>query len=238
VPYGDLDAMRDAIGEQTAAVIVEPIQAEGGIIVGSDEYLRGLRDLTTARGALLLFDEVQTGYGRTGTFLAREHSGVVPDACSLAKGIAGGVPLGAMLVTERVADGLPRGSHASTFGGNPLACAAGLAVLSIFDEEKLVERCLDRGRFLGSRLEGLAARFPGTVRERRGRGLLQGLQLAPEVDVPALLSALRDRRVLLTAAGGDVLRFAPPLVVSEAELTEGLESVEAVLADPPRKETT
>ncbi|MDH5492732.1 MAG: aspartate aminotransferase family protein [Myxococcales bacterium] len=229
VPYGDLDAMREAIGPHTAAVIVEPIQAEGGILVPPPGYLGGLRELCDAAGAYLLFDEVQTGYGRTGTFLALEREGAVPDACSLAKGIGGGFPLGAMLVREPLAGGLPPGSHASTFGGNALACAAGLAVLRIFDEEQLIDQAARLGALLGERLEALAARLP-RVLEARGEGLLRGLALGPDVDPSAILAALRERGLLLTLAGGDVLRISPPLVVTEAELDEGLRIVAEVLA--------
>lgn len=236
VPYNDLDAMRAAVSDKTAAVLVEPVQAEGGIIVGDDAYLTGLRALCDEAGALLLFDEVQTGYGRTGRFLGREHSGVVPDACSLAKGIGGGFPLGAMAVTEKVAGGLPPGSHASTFGGNALACAAGLAVLSIFDEEQLVANAEARGAHLGAALEALVADHDAAV-EARGLGLLRGILLADDVDPLATLHAIRGRGLLLTTAGGTVLRVSPALNVTDAELDEGLAIVAAVLADPPKKET-
>ena len=233
IAYGDLDALRNAVGDKTAAVILEPIQAEGGIVVGTDAYLRGAREICDQSGALLLFDEVQTGYGRTGMFLGREHSGVWPDACSLAKGIAGGFPLGAMLVSAKLADGLPPGSHATTFGGNPMACAAGLAVLRIFDDEKLVERCAARGKFLRERLDALIPRH-GAAREARGRGLLQGIALADGIDPQATIAKIRERGVLLTLAGANVMRISPPLVVSEAELDEGLAAIETVLAQAPR----
>jgi len=234
VPYDDLAAMDRVIGPRTAAVLVEPIQAEGGIRVGGDAYLQGLRSLCTERGALLLFDEVQTGYGRTGRFLGAEWSGVVPDACALAKGIAGGFPLGAIAVTDRVAPGLPPGSHASTFGGNPLACAAGLAVLRIFDQEDLVRRADEIGAYLGARLDELVDGHPRTLVEARGRGLLRGVELAPELDPPKVLASLRDRGVLLSLAGGNVLRFSPPLNVTREEIDEAMASVVAVLDDPPR----
>lgn len=236
VPYDDLGALEAAVGADTAAVVLEPVQGEGGIVVPSEGYLRGAREICDARGALLLFDEVQTGYGRTGRFLASEHTGVVPDACSLAKGIAGGFPLGAMAVTEELADGLPPGSHASTFGGNPLACAAGLAVLEILDEEGLLALARARGEHLGERLSAMAAdeALPGAT-EARGLGLLRGLALAADVDPVATLVAIRERGVLMTLAGGDVLRIAPPLNVSVEELEEGLSAVDAVLRDPPRR---
>ncbi len=238
VPYDDLDAMREVVGDETAAVIVEPIQAEGGIRVPSDGYLKGLRALCDEHGALLLFDEVQTGYGRTGKFLGADHDGVVADACSFAKGIAGGFPLGAIAVREKLADGLPPGSHASTFGGNALACAAGLAVLQIFDDEGLVDNAARVGAHLGERLESLFG--DGKVAAAvgvRGRGLLRGVALADGVDGRATLGALRDAGLLLTTAGGTVLRFSPPLGVTTEEIDEGLAIVEKVLADPPRAES-
>jgi len=237
VPFGDLDAMADVVGPKTAAVLVEPIQAEGGIRVGEDDYLRGLRDLCDERGALLLFDEVQTGYGRTGRFLAREWSGVVPDACALAKGIAGGFPLGAIAVRDRVAGGLPPGSHASTYGGNPLACAAGLAVLRIFEDEGLVQNAERTGHHLAGRLADVVDGQDPAV-EARGRGLLQGIELAPDVDPGRTLAAVRDRGVLLSLAGGNVLRFSPPLNVTADEIDEAIDEVVHVLADPPRKEAS
>lgn len=235
VPFDDLDAMRGVVDERTAGIIVEPVQGEGGVRVPSDGYLPGLRTLADETGALLLFDEVQTCLGRTGAFLAQEHWGVTPDACSLAKGIGGGFPLGAMLCTERVAMGLPYGSHASTFGGNPLACAAGLAVLQILDDETLVGQAACTGVFLSKELERLAASLPAVV-EARGLGLLQGLRLADDVDPGRVIVELRNRQVLLTLAGGNVLRFVPPLTVREDELAQGLSAVEVVLRDPPKKE--
>ncbi|MCA9583073.1 MAG: aspartate aminotransferase family protein [Myxococcales bacterium] len=230
VPYNDLEAMRGAVTDRTAAVIVEPLQGEGGIVVGDDSYLQGLRELCDERGALLLFDEVQTGIGRTGRFLAREWSGVTPDACSLAKGIGGGFPLGAMLVVGRVADGLPPGTHATTFGGNALACAAGLAVLRTLDAEELVAQAEARGRFLEGLLKDLVNKHDGAVGVR-GRGLLWGVVLGEGVDPAATLAAIRSKGVLLSLAGGNVLRFSPPLIVSEEELSEGVRRVSEVLGN-------
>jgi acetylornithine/N-succinyldiaminopimelate aminotransferase len=225
VPYGDLEAMRAAIGPTTAAVIVEPIQAEGGIFVPPPGYLAGLRALCDERGALLLFDEVQTGVGRIGTFLAAEVEGVRADACSLAKGIAGGFPLGAMLVSERVSNALPPGTHASTFGGNPLACAAALAVLSIFDDERVLDNVHARGAELGAACQGLVERFPKLLVEARGRGLLRGVMFAPGVDPAAALGRIRTKGVLATLAGGNVLRFCPALTIGASDLALGIERV-------------
>ena len=232
VPFDDLAAMDAAITERTAAVFLEPVQGEGGLVVPSEGYLAGVRALCDERGALLFFDEVQTGWGRTGRFLAQEHSGVLPDGCSLAKGIGGGFPLGAIAVREHVADGLPPGSHASTFGGNALACAAGLAVLRIFDEEGLVANAQAMGERLGAGLEALAADPAiGAATEARGLGLLRGVALAEGVDGAAVMGALReDAGLLVTIAGGTVLRLAPALTVTAVEVDEALTLCRTTLA--------
>jgi acetylornithine/succinyldiaminopimelate/putrescine aminotransferase len=234
IDYNDLSALEDAVDDRTAAVLFEPIQAEGGIIVGTQEFVEGARRVCDDRGALLFFDEIQTGYGRTGTFLAQEHYGVAPDACSLAKGIGGGFPLGAIAVTNRVASGLPLGSHASTFGGNPLACAAGLAVLRIIDEEGLLENARVQGKYLTGRLRDIDGRL-STTTGVRGVGLLQGIVLAEEVDPGAALAALHAAGLLVTLAGGQVVRISPALNVTREELDEGLAILERVLEDAPKK---
>lgn len=232
VAYGDLAALAAAVSEKTAAVILEPVQAEGGVIVASPEYLLGARAICDKAGALLLFDEVQTGYGRTGTFLAREHTGVWPDACSLAKGIAGGFPLGAMLVRAHVAEALVPGTHGTTFGGNPLACAAALEVLRIFEDEGLVENAAKQGAYLRERLLAMGVASVAAV---RGQGLLVGIALAEHVDGPAVLAALLERGVLVTLASPTVIRLVPALNITQAEIDEGLVALEAVLRDAPRK---
>ncbi|MBZ0120920.1 MAG: aspartate aminotransferase family protein [Sandaracinaceae bacterium] len=230
VPYNDLDALREAVTERTAAVFLEPIQGEGGIVAGTKEYLRGARELCDAKGALLFFDEVQTGYGRTGRFLAWEHSGVEPDGCSLAKGMGGGFPIGAIAVKEHLQDGLPPGSHATTFGGNPLACAAGLAVLRIFDEERVIENARAMGDRLGRHLADLGV-LPSVV-EARGVGLLRGVLLHDGVDPQVVLRKLREeQRMLATLAGARVIRLAPPLNVEASEIDEAVAKLRAVLAE-------
>jgi acetylornithine/N-succinyldiaminopimelate aminotransferase len=234
IDFNDLAALDAAVTDRTAAVIFEPVQAEGGIIVATEEFVNGARRICDQRGALLFFDEIQTGYGRTGRFLAQEWFDAVPDACSLAKGIGGGFPLGAMAVTERLAQGLPPGSHASTFGGNPLACAAGLAVLHIIDEEGLVENAQRLGEYLAVRLAELDARLPSTV-GTRGLGLLRGLVLAEDVDPGATIATIHAAGLLLTLAGGHVIRVSPSLNVTQDELDEGLAILEPILADAPRK---
>jgi acetylornithine/N-succinyldiaminopimelate aminotransferase len=234
IDFNDVDALDAAVTEKTAAVIFEPIQAEGGIIVASEPFVREARRICDERGALLFLDEIQTGYGRTGRFLAQEWFDVVPDACSLAKGIGGGFPLGAMAVTERLSEGLPPGSHASTFGGNPLACAAGLAVLHIFDEEGLIENARLLGGHLAGQLARMDARLDATA-STRGMGLLQGLILAEDVDPAATLAAIQQAGLLVTLAGGHVIRVSPSLNVTKGELDQGLEMLETVLSDAPRK---
>jgi acetylornithine/N-succinyldiaminopimelate aminotransferase len=230
VPFGDLVALERSVGPRTAAVILEPVQGEGGVVAATPEYLRGARAICDAAGALLMLDEVQTGYGRTGRFLAQEWSGVVPDAMAIAKGIAGGFPLGALAVSKALEHGLPPGSHGTTYGGNPLACAAALAVLRIFDRERLVENADRVGRYLGERLQAFAAdaALPAAA-EARGLGLLRGLAIAPGFDHAALLADMRARGVLLSIAGGNVLRFSPPLCITQAEVDEALAVVEAAL---------
>jgi predicted acetylornithine/succinylornithine family transaminase len=230
VPYGDLSALERAVGPHTAAVILEPVQGEGGVIAASPEYLRGVRAICDRAGALFMLDEVQTGYGRTGRFLAQEWSGVVADACALAKGIASGFPLGALAVSEKLAAGLPPGSHGTTYGGNPLACAAALAVLRIFDSEKLVANAERQGSYLAKWLEAFVAdpNLPAAS-QVRGLGLLRGLAITDGYDPAALVTELRTRGVLVSIAGGNVLRFSPPLTITQAELDEALPVVEAVL---------
>jgi predicted acetylornithine/succinylornithine family transaminase len=237
VQYNDLAALERAVGPHTAAVILEPVQGEGGVMPANAGYLRSARDICDRAGALLMLDEVQTGYGRTGRFLAQEWSGVVADACALAKGIASGFPLGALAVSEKLSTGLPPGSHGTTYGGNPLACAAALAVLRIFDNERVVENAERQGDHLGKRLDAFVAdsKLPAAA-GARGLGLLRGLLIADNFDPGALVAAIRARGVLVSIAGGNVIRFSPPLVVSQAEIDEALTVVEAALraAEPKR----
>jgi acetylornithine/N-succinyldiaminopimelate aminotransferase len=229
LPFGDAAALRAAISDKTCAVIVEPIQAEGGILLPPPGYLQELRRLCSETGTVLIFDEVQTGVGRTGTFYAFENEGVVPDIVTLAKGLAAGVPIGAMLANEHVARGFEPGTHASTFGGNPLAAAAALHVQHVIDGAGLLERCRDVGAHLGSALLRLAERRKPRTRGARGRGLLQGLVL--EGDAAPVVVRARDRGLLLSVAGGNVVRFAPPLIVSKAEVDEAVQILDATLSD-------
>ncbi len=229
VEYGDLAAASALIGPDVAAVIVEVLQGEGGVLPAPAGYLRGLRALCNEQGALLLIDEVQTGLGRLGRWFGFQESGVQPDAISLAKGLAGGFPIGAMLTTEALAGALPAGTHGSTFGGNPLASAAARTVLRVLDEEDLVRGAREKGEHLSTRLAELAREIPAVCEGERGEGLLRGLVLKPGFVVRDILPKLVNAGVLLTAAGERVLRFSPPLVVTNAELDEGVAAVRSVL---------
>lgn len=230
VPFGDLAAVEAVVGDDVAAILVEPIQGEGGVVPAPAGFLRGLRAIADGCGALLLCDEIQTGVGRTGRFLGAEHDDVRPDALVLAKGLAGGVPIGAMLCQSSLAGALPPGSHGSTFGGSPLASAAALAVLGVLETDGLVENARALGEYLTLRLEELATKHPKSVKLSRGRGLLQALVLDDAVDARAVMIALRERGLLVTLAGGQGLRISPPLVITKLELDEGLGLIDAVLA--------
>jgi acetylornithine/N-succinyldiaminopimelate aminotransferase len=231
VPYGSLDAVKAQLGPDVAAVIVEPVQGEGGVLPAPPGFLRGLREACDAHGALLLFDEVQTGVGRLGRWFGYQDSGANPDAVALAKGLGGGFPIGAMLTTEALAGALPPGTHGSTFGGNPLACAAARAVLSIVEDERLVDGAKSKGAKLSALLMGATSELPSVCEGERGEGLLRGLVLKPGLVARDVLPKLVEAGVLLTAAGERVLRFSPPLVVTEAELEEGVLAVKKVLRE-------
>ncbi len=230
VPYGDLDAVKAALASDVAAIIVEPVQGEGGVLPAPPGFLPELRALADKNGSLLLIDEVQTGIGRTGKFLA--HEGVTKaDAVALAKGLGGGFPIGAMLTTEALAGALPPGTHGSTFGGNPLACAASLAVLAILDEEKLIEGAKTKGEALDKLLQGLAKELPAVTEGTRGAGLLRGLILKKGLVAREILPKVFEAGLLLTAAGENVLRFSPPLNVTEGELVDAVKILRGVLAE-------
>jgi acetylornithine/N-succinyldiaminopimelate aminotransferase len=230
VAYGDLDAVKAAIGPDVAAVIVEPVQGEGGVFVAPQGFIPGLRKLCDENGSLLFVDEVQTGVGRLGRFLGHDGMGVRADAIALAKGLAGGVPIGAMLTTEALANALPPGTHGSTFGGNPLACTASLAVLKILDDEKLITGAREKGEALQKMLEALVLELPQACESARGDGLLRGIVLKPGYVARDVLPKILQHGVMLTAAGERVLRFSPPLVVTIAQLEEGVAVVRKVLA--------
>jgi acetylornithine/N-succinyldiaminopimelate aminotransferase len=228
VPYGDLDAVRQALGPRTAAVIVEAVQGEGGVRPAPEGFLAGLRSACDDAGCLLIVDEIQTGMGRTGRFFAHQHDGIRPDIVTVAKALGGGLPLGALLTSEEVGAVFVPGTHATTFGGNPVVCAAGLAALGLLGDG-LIERAASLGSRLTELLEGVQARNPELVREVRGRGLLVGMELT----LPArpLVPRALELGVILGVAGDHVLRLAPPLVVDEADLEAGVRVVETVIRE-------
>ena len=225
VPYNNVEQMAEALDHSIAAVILEPVQGEGGVHPAEDGYLKAVQELCHANGSLLILDEIQTGFGRTGWLFAHQAEGIQPDLMCLAKSIAGGIPMGAVLMGERIGQ-LPPATHGSTFGGNPLACAAGLAVLNVLENSDLIARA----RVLGeAALSHLRAHLPETtVREVRGRGLMIGIELRNKV-APVLL-ALQEHGVLALPAGRTVLRLLPPLVISDDDLWQAVETVEEVLS--------
>jgi acetylornithine/N-succinyldiaminopimelate aminotransferase len=228
VPFGDLEALRAAIGPETAAIMVEPVQGEGGVNVGSAEYLRGLRALCDEVGILLVLDEVQTGVGRTGRLFSHEWAGITPDIMAVAKGIGGGFPLGAVLATERAAAGLTPGTHGSTFGGNPLATAVGCEVLDVVLEPGFLEGVQQKALRLRQSLARIQDQFPDLVTEVRGQGLLAGIKVnAAPADVVA---AALGEKLLVVGAGDNVVRVLPPLTVGEDEIAEGIDRLGRALA--------
>jgi predicted acetylornithine/succinylornithine family transaminase len=228
VPFNDLRAVELAVDARTAAILVEPIQGEGGVQAAADGYLAGLRRFCDERGVLLIFDEVQTGLGRTGTLFAYQQAGVAPDILTLAKALAGGIPMGAMLAREEVMAAFSPGSHAATFGGNPFASAVALETLNTILEEDLPGRAARLGARILDRLRALQARLP-VIRALRGRGLLIGIEVA--ADAKAIVATCMERGLLILTAGDDVLRLVPPLILSEAEADEGLAILEGVLGE-------
>jgi acetylornithine/N-succinyldiaminopimelate aminotransferase len=225
VPFDDLDAAAKAVDGETTAFIVEPIQGEGGVNVPSDGYLAGLREICNANGALLILDEVQTGMGRTGDMLALDHEGVVPDIVTLGKGLGGGFPVAAFLTTEAVADTVQLGDHGTTFGGNPLACAAANAVISVLEADRLVARAAHLGRALTAHLEAFAASHPDQVEVVRGRGLLVGLVLKDALRAAAIPGRALERGVLVNVTAGRVVRFFPALNIPEDDLWPAVDTV-------------
>ena len=229
VPFGDMKALEAAVTPATAALLIEPIQGEGGLRPATPEYLRALRKLCDERGMLLIFDEVQTGVGRTGKLFAHEWSGVTPDIMAIAKGIGGGFPLGACLATERAASGMTPGSHASTFGGNPLAMAVGNAVLDVILTSDFLPRVRDVANYARQQLGSLTAEHPDVFEDVRGEGLMLGLKL--KVPNTEFIDRLRARRMRAVGAGGNVVRLLPPLIVDESQVREAVKLLSETAAE-------
>lgn len=228
VPYDDAGAAADALSDKTAAVLVEPVQAEGGVIVPKDTYLKELRSACDASGALLIFDEVQTGFGRLGALFGWQRFGVKPDIITLAKGIAGGFPMGAMLAAERIAAAFTPGSHASTFGGNPLACAAAKASLQFVIEKNLPANAERIGAHIAKRLKRLNSPL---VKDVRGLGLMLGIEFETKEKAEQVRAAMREKGVLVAIAGERVVRLVPPLVMRKKQAEEFLSAFAQVLAE-------
>jgi predicted acetylornithine/succinylornithine family transaminase len=227
VPFDDLAAVRAALRDHTVAVMIEPIQGEGGVVLPRDErYLDGLRELCDKRGLLLIFDEVQTGVGRTGKFFAYEHWGVRPDVATLAKALANGLPIGAAVATPQAAAAMTTGAHGSTFGGNPVSCASALAVLSALDSDGVLENCAAIGGYLAERLRAIAKRIDKVV-EVRGKGMLIGIELRHEARSTA--QACLEQGLIVNATAGNVLRLLPPLNLTRAQADEGLAIIRRAL---------
>jgi len=217
VPYNDADAVRKAVNSETAGVILEPIQGEAGVIIPSNNYLKEVREVCDDNDVLLILDEVQTGFGRTGRWFAKEHSGVEPDIMTTAKAMGGGFPMGAMLAKEDVASNFQRGDHASTFGGSPLACAAALANIDVIKKEGLVKRSEELGNYLIKKLKTLNKDY---VKEIRGKGLMVGMELS--IKCEDIVNKARERGILLNCTSEYVLRFVPPLTITKEQLDKVL----------------
>ena len=226
--FNDLESVRRQITDQTAAVLVEPIQGEGGIVVADQPFMHALRTLCTERHILLIFDEIQTGIGRTGTMFAYEHYGIKPDIMTLAKGLGGGIPIGACLATDTVAQAFGPGSHGSTFGGNPLACAASLAVLRVLSDDSLLENIQAVGAYLKKGLYALQDQTP-LIQEVRGIGLLQGINLS--MNGQTIMHDCLARGVLINCTMERVLRFVPPLIITHKDVDQLVSVLSDVLSN-------
>jgi len=242
VPFNDLDAMRRAITPKTAAILVEPVQGESGITIAKPEYLIGLRRLCDEQNLLLLFDEVQAGHFRTGKFqswqriLENENVGLVPDAVSMAKSLGGGFPMGAFWVREKFANVLSAGTHASTFGGTPLACAVALKIFDVIERDNLAGNARDTGDFLLRELQKVQQRLPKVVKIVRGLGLMIGIEFQPQFKAVEIVKELHQRNLLTVPAGNSVARLLPALNLSRGEAEEGLRVIEKLVVDLADKE--
>jgi acetylornithine/N-succinyldiaminopimelate aminotransferase len=224
MPFADLEATKRAIGPATGAILIEPVMGEGGVRVVAPEFLRALRQLCDDNGLLLVFDEVQTGVGRTGDLFAYQHTGVVPDIMALAKALGGGFPVGACLATTEAAKGMTAGTHGSTFGGNPLAMAAGNAVLDVVLADGFLDRVRRASLTLKQRLAEIKDRYPAVIAEVRGEGLLVGLRAV--VPSGELVDELRAEKMITVAAGDNVVRLLPPLIIGDEEIAEAVRRIE------------
>ncbi len=233
VAFNNLNEMRAAVTNETAAILVEPVQGEGGVRAPSEDYLKGLRAICDEYGLLLVYDEVQCGMGRTGRLFAHQWAGVAPDVMAVAKALGNGFPIGACLATEKAAVGMVPGTHGSTFGGNPLAAAAGNAVMDVMLEPGFFERTQRTARLLWDRLDALVGLYPKLFVELRGAGLLLGIRCQPALTAGDFVAKLRANGLLCLTAGENVLRILPPLILGEAEIEEGLGILNKVAREWP-----
>ena len=230
VTYGDLTELEAKMNDKVSAVMLETIQGEGGVYVPSAEYLKGVRTICDKYGALLIFDEIQCGIGRTGSFFAYEGFGVKPDIVTLAKGLAGGVPIGAVITTEEVASALHPGDHGTTFGGNPLACAAANVVLDTVAAPAFLQKVARLGDYFTAELKKLAAKYPGLIKEVRGKGLMLGAELTRDDIGRDIVNDVLANGAIINCTAGNVLRFVPPLIITEADIDAVLACVDKALA--------
>jgi predicted acetylornithine/succinylornithine family transaminase len=232
VHFNDIQAIREAVTAETCAILLEPIQGEGGVRVAGQDYLKEVRALCNEQNILLILDEVQTGMGRTGKLFAYEHFGITPDIMAIAKGLGGGVPIGAMLTTDKVASGFQPGNHASTFGGNPLVCAAGVATLeTILEDGFILDQCNRMSAYIIEKLEQLKTKFPSLIREVRGKGLLLGMELT--IDGDPIVRACLEKGFLINCTSGTVLRFIPPLIVQRKDIDQLFDVLHGILSKLP-----
>lgn len=225
VPFNDTYALKKAIDSKTCAVMVEPIQGEGGVICPSDGYLKAIREICNDQGILLIFDEIQVGMGRTGKLFAYQHEGIEPDIMTIAKSLAGGVPIGALLTKDEIAEIFNPGDHASTFGGNPLATAAGIAALKAILEDGMLENCEKTGDYFLSKLRGLKKEF-SFIKDVRGKGLILGVEL--EIEGGQIVEKMMEKGFLINCTSGNVLRFLPPLIITKEEVDQMVDALEDV----------
>jgi acetylornithine/N-succinyldiaminopimelate aminotransferase len=226
VPFNDIHALENAITEKTCAVLLEPIQGEGGIIIPADDYLMKVRQLCDDRGILMILDEVQVGMGRTGKLFSYEHYGIKPDIMTLAKATGNGFPIGVMLAIDRVAAAFVPGTHASTFGGNPLAMAAGLATVDTLINNGILDNCLKIGKYFIEKLGNLKDKYP-VIKDVRGKGLIVGMEL--NIEGADVVRKCMDNGLLINCTGGKVLRFVPPLIITEADVDLCVDILEKVM---------
>ena len=224
--FNDLESVKAAIDEEVVAVLVEPIQGEGGIKIATQEFIKGLRELCDKEGILLIFDEIQCGLGRTGKMFAYQYYNVEPDILTLAKSLGGGIPIGVFITKDKIASSFKPGDHGTTFGGNPVACAAAIANIKVLQEEDLIEKCQKKGEYFKAKLEGLKEKYPEKIEEVRVLGLMAGIELKEEGQ--EIVKKCLEKGVLINCTAGNVLRFLPPLIVEEKEIDYLIEVLDKI----------